>query len=104
MGDAGSRAIGFLLGVLVVATGNPFILLIVSGVVLINGGTGLVKGALLRFGKISVFRSVRFPLPPHVRHNRAWSNAQVLLRFSVLPGVLTSGLLPAFPNLRHTAR
>jgi phospho-N-acetylmuramoyl-pentapeptide-transferase len=84
MGDAGSRALGFLLGVLVIKTGNPFIIFIVSGVLLINGGTGLVKVALLRFAKIAIFRTVRFPLHDHVRHNKGWSNPQVLVRFAVL--------------------
>ena len=40
MGDAGSRAVGLLLGILVIKSGNPFMLLIVSGVLLLNGGTG----------------------------------------------------------------
>ena len=79
MGDAGSRAIGFLLGVLVITTGNPFMLLIVSAVLLANGGTGLVKVALLRFGRISIFKTIRFPLHDHVRHNKHWSNTQVLV-------------------------
>ncbi len=48
MGDAGSRFLGLLLGVAVLATGNPFIVLVVAPVVLVNGGTGLVKLALLR--------------------------------------------------------
>jgi phospho-N-acetylmuramoyl-pentapeptide-transferase len=84
MGDAGSRALGFLIGVLVIKTGNPFVIFIVSGVLLLNGGTGLVKVALLRFIKISIFKSIRFPLHDHVRHNKGWSNTQVLVRFSEL--------------------
>lgn len=89
MGDAGSRALGFLLGVLVIKSGNPFLILIVSGVLLINGGTGLVKVALLRFAKIAIFRTIRFPLHDHVRHNKGWSNPQVLVRFAVLQVLIT---------------
>ncbi|MCA9756900.1 MAG: phospho-N-acetylmuramoyl-pentapeptide-transferase, partial [Candidatus Eisenbacteria bacterium] len=89
MGDAGSRSLGFLLGVLVIKTGNPFIIFIVSGVLLINGGTGLVKVALLRFARIAIFRTVRFPLHDHVRHNKGWSNPQVLVRFTVLQVVIS---------------
>jgi phospho-N-acetylmuramoyl-pentapeptide-transferase len=100
MGDAGSRAIGFLLGVLVITTGNPFVLLIVSGVLLVNGGTGLVKVALLRFGRISIFKTVRFPLHDHVRNFRDWSNTQVLVRFTVLQLVLTAALLIPLLKLR----
>ena len=89
MGDAGSRALGFLLGILVIVSGNPFIIFIVSGVLLVNGGTGLVKVALLRFTKVAIFKSVRFPLHDHVRHNRGWSNTQVLVRFALIQSVLS---------------
>jgi phospho-N-acetylmuramoyl-pentapeptide-transferase len=89
MGDAGSRALGFLLGVFVIKTGNPFIIFIVSGVLLINGGTGLVKVALLRFFRISIFKDVRFPLHDHARKNRQWSNTQVLVRFTLIQTVIT---------------
>lgn len=88
MGDAGSRALGFLLGVFVIKSGNPFTILIVSSVLLVNGGTGLVKVALLRFLKISLFRTIRFPLHDHVRHNKGWSNTQVLVRFSLIQVML----------------
>jgi phospho-N-acetylmuramoyl-pentapeptide-transferase len=100
MGDAGSRAVGFLLGVVVLATGNPILLLILSGVLLVNGGTGLVKIALLRFGRISIFKTVRFPLHDHVRDVLEWSNTQVLVRFAVLQLVLTAGLLLPLLKLR----
>lgn len=89
MGDAGSRALGFLLGILVIVSGNPFVIFIVSGVLLVNGGTGLVKVALLRFMKIAIFKKVRFPLHDHVRHNRGWSNTQVLVRFALTQAVLS---------------
>ena len=100
MGDAGSRAVGFLLGVLVLTTRNPFMLLIVSGVLLVNGGTGLVKVALLRFWKISIFRRTRFPLHDHVRHSAMWSNTQVVMRFAIAQLMLTSALLLALFKLR----
>ena len=93
MGDAGSRAIGFLIGVLVFMTGNPFLLLIVSGMLLINGGTGIAKIALLRFMKIRIFQNVRFPLHDHVRHKLKWSAPQVLLRFASLQVIFTLFLL-----------
>ncbi len=55
MGDAGSRFLGLLLGVCVLATGNPLLVIVVAPVVLINGGTGLVKVALLRLmGKLGM--------------------------------------------------
>jgi phospho-N-acetylmuramoyl-pentapeptide-transferase len=93
MGDAGSRPVGFLLGVLVLGTGNPVLLLVVAGVVLVNGATGLVKVALLRFLRIGIFRSIRWPLHDHLRQARGWSNTQVLLRFGLLQAFVTPLLL-----------
>lgn len=93
MGDAGSRALGFLLGVFVIKSGNPFCILIVSAVLMINGGTGLVKVAIMRFFKVAFLKNVRFPLHDHVRHNKGWSNTQVLVRFALVQVIITLTLL-----------
>ncbi len=93
MGDAGSRPMGFLLGVLVLAAGNPFLIIVVAFMVLVDGATGLLKVALLRFFKIGIFRNVRYPLHDHVRKTLGWSNTQVLLRFVLLQAVITPILL-----------
>ncbi len=90
MGDAGSRAIGFFIGVSVLMSGNPFLILIVASMLLVNGGTGLVKVALLRFFKIRIFGSIRFPLHDHFRINRKWSNSQVLIRFAIAQVLITT--------------
>jgi phospho-N-acetylmuramoyl-pentapeptide-transferase len=87
MGDAGSRPLGFLLGTLALGTGNPLLLFVVAGVVYVNGATGLLKVALLRFFKIGIFTGVRYPLHDHVRQNLKWSNTQVLLRFGLLQAI-----------------
>jgi len=100
MGDAGSRPIGLLLGVLVLASGNPFLVLVVATVLLVNGGTGLLKVALLRFFRIPIFRSVRYPLHDHVRKNLGWSNTQVLVRFMLLQAIGTPLLLMLLLKLR----
>ncbi len=84
MGDAGSRPLGLLIGMLVVATGNPLFLLLVGTVILVNGATGLVKVAITRFFGIKVLSSIRFPLHDHCRKNLGWSNSQVLVRFMLL--------------------
>jgi phospho-N-acetylmuramoyl-pentapeptide-transferase len=63
MGDAGSRFLGLLLGVAVLASGNPFVILVVAPVVLVNGGSGIVKIALLRLFKKMGF-DVRVPQKP----------------------------------------
>ena len=100
MGDAGSRAIGYLLGVFIIQTGNPFLIFIVSGVLRINGGTGLVKVALLGIFKIAIFKNIRFPLHDHVRHNFGWSASQVLMRFSILQLMLTIVLMILLIKIR----
>ncbi len=100
MGDAGSRAVGLLLGILVIKSGNPFMLLIVSGVLLVNGGTGLLKVALLRFFNISILHSIRFPLHDHARHQAGWSNNQVLVRFTLLQGIITMVFMVALIKIR----
>lgn len=51
MGDAGSRMLGLAIGVAVLASGNPLLIFVFAPVVLLDGGTGLVKVALLRIFK-----------------------------------------------------
>ncbi len=84
MGDAGSRPLGLLIGMLVVATNNPLFLLLVGSVILLNGATGLVKVALLRFFGFKILAGIRFPLHDHCRKELGWSNTQVLVRFMLL--------------------
>ena len=84
MGDAGSRPIGLLIGMLVVATNNPLFLLLIGSVLLLNGATGLVKVALMRFFGLKVLSRVRFPLHDHCRKELGWTNSQVLVRFMLL--------------------
>ncbi|XOV88496.1 MAG: phospho-N-acetylmuramoyl-pentapeptide-transferase [Pseudomonadota bacterium] len=100
MGDSGSRPIGLMLGVLVLACGNPFLILVVAFVVLVNGATGMIKVALLRFFKIGIFGQIRYPLHDHVRHNMGWSNTQVLVRFMLLQAVGTPILLVLLLKIR----
>ena len=100
MGDAGSRALGFFIGVVIVLTGNPFMILISSTVILVNGGTGLIKVALLRFAKIRILHNVRFPLHDHFRHTRNWSNSQVLVRFALIQILAIIVLIGLFIKVR----
>ncbi len=92
MGDGGSRFLGILVGAAVLVTGNPFLVLVFSPIVLVNGGGGLAKLVLLRVAKKmgreidadSPIRRLRFPLHDHCKKNLHWSNAQVLMRFVLL--------------------
>jgi len=100
MGDAGSRALGFFIGVGVLISGNPFLLLMTSGMIMVNGGTGLLKVALLRFFKIRILHTIRFPLHDHMRKNRQWSPTQVLLKFMILQVMITLALLGFMLKIR----
>lgn len=130
MGDAGSRFLGLLVGVAALAAGNPFLVLVVAPVALVNGGSGIVKVALLRLFRLLKFdvrsphklqadaaanggvgdvqqnpvvvilHKVRFPLHDHCRKNLGWSNPQVLLRFFLIQCFLTPILLGLLIKLR----
>lgn len=123
MGDAGSRLLGLLVGVAVLVAGNPFLIFVVSPVVLVNGGTGLLKILLLRGLKrvgfettppgrltpaeaaeqhviVRALHRIRFPLHDHCRKNLGWSNAQVLMRFVLIQAFLTPVLFVLLMKVR----
>lgn len=123
MGDAGSRFLGMLVGVAVLVAGNPFLIFVVSPVVLVNGGTGLFKLILLRAFRrigfdvrpthllpredankqhrlIKMLHRIRFPLHDHCRKNMQWSNAQVLMRFVLIQSFLTPLLFVILIKIR----
>jgi len=93
MGDAGSRALGFFIGVCVMLSGNPFLIFATSSIIFINGGMGLLKVALLRFFKIHIFQNIRFPLHDHMRQKRNWSATQVLVKFMILQILITVAIV-----------
>ena len=108
MGDAGSRFLGILVATAVMMSGNPFLVLALAPIVLVNGGGGLGKLVLLRLakrlgfdiGEESVIRKVRFPLHDHCKKNLGWSNAQVLMRFVLLQLIVMPILLILLIKIR----
>lgn len=100
MGDAGSRALGFYIGICVMVTRNPFLIIATSSLIFVNGGLGLVKVALKRFLKISIFKSVTFPLHDHMRKNHGWSPNQVLIKFLIIQILITVATLGIFFKIR----
>jgi phospho-N-acetylmuramoyl-pentapeptide-transferase len=108
MGDAGSRFLGLLTGAAVLITGNPFLILAFAPIVLVNGGGGLAKLVLLRLakrvgfniGEDAAIRKIRFPLHDHCKKNLGWSNAQVLMRFTLLQLVVMPILLLVIIKVR----
>lgn len=114
MGDAGSRAVGLLLGGAVLATGNPVLIVIVAPMIVINGGSGLFKLLILRACRkcglsidrdsahfcIRILHRVRFPLHDHCRKEWGWSNAQVLMRFALVQTIMVFVMLALVVKLR----
>jgi len=123
MGDAGSRFLGLLVGVSVLVAGNPFLIFVIAPVVLVNGGTGMLKILLLILLRklgfdvrithqltqeeadkqhvlVKSLHSIRFPLHDHCRKNLHWSNSQVLIRFVLLQSFLTPLLFVILTKVR----
>ena len=71
-----------------------------SGMILLNGGAGLVKVALLRFFHISIFKNIRFPLHDHMRKNLQWSSTQVLIKFLILQLLITLAVFAVLFKIR----
>ena len=93
MGDAGSRAIGLFIAIAIMKTGSPFLYVLVAFVIMVDGGIGLVKVALLRFLKIKILTKVRTPLHDHVRKNRKWSNAQTVFKFAIIQIMISAAVV-----------
>ncbi len=89
MGDAGSRAMGLFISIAVLKTGTPVLYLLVAGVLIIDGGLGLIKVSLLRFLKIKILTNVRTPIHDHVRKVWDWSNTHTVYRFSIIQILLS---------------
>lgn len=84
MGDAGSRALGFYLALIAMKSGHPFVYILLAGVLIIDGGLGLVKIFLKRFLKISIWKDIRMPIHDHMRKTHHWSDTQVVVRFTII--------------------
>ena len=88
MGDAGSRMLGFFFAVLAMKSGHPFSFLVLCLVMILDGGSGMVKIFLKRFFKISVLKDTLTPLHDHLRKRLKWSDTQVVQRYAALQTML----------------
>lgn len=84
MGDAGSRAMGLFIAVMALKSGYVLLYIPFALLLILDGGLGLVKVALLRFLKIRILKNTRTPLHDHVRKNLGWSNTQTVFKFAIL--------------------
>ena len=89
MGDAGSRAMGIFISISILKTGSPFLYILVAAMLIIDGGLGLIKVALLRFLKIHILKNTRTPIHDHVRKVLGWSNTQTVFRFAIIQIVIS---------------
>ena len=84
MGDAGSRAMGMMIAIVALLSGYPLMYIPFAIVMILDGGLGLLKVALLRFLKIKILVNTRCPLHDHARKNIGWSNTQVVFRLAII--------------------
>ncbi len=90
MGDAGSRAMGLVISIAILKTGCPVLYIPVAIVLILDGGLGLVKVALIRFLKIHILKNTRTPLHDHVRKVWDWSNTQTVYRFAIIQVIVSA--------------
>lgn len=93
MGDAGSRALGFLLAVSCIKLGHPILFLLIAFILVVDGGLGLVKLTFTRILKRPVMTGVRTPIHDHFRKNWHWSDTHVVNRFAIIQAVIAMCLI-----------
>ena len=93
MGDAGSRAMGLFISIIALKSGSPLLFIPVAIVLILDGGLGLLKVALLRFLKIHILKNTRTPLHDHVRKNLGWSNTQTVFKFAIIQIVVSFAII-----------
>lgn len=89
MGDAGSRAIGLFIAIAMLNSKRPFAYLLLSIVLLVDGGLGLLKVTLLRYFKIHILKQTMTPIHDNLRKKRGWSDTQVVFRLSIIQTVIS---------------
>lgn len=90
MGDAGSRALGLFLAMLIMKTGNVLLVIPLCFVVCMDGLLGIAKVSIIRFLHIKVLTNIRTPLHDHCRKNIGWSNTQVIYRYCLIQAVISA--------------
>lgn len=93
MGDAGSRAMGMFISIAALKSGCPLLYIPVAIVLILDGGLGLLKVALIRAFKIYILKNTRTPLHDHVRKNLGWSNTQTVFRFAIIQIVVSMAVV-----------
>ena len=89
MGDAGSRAIGLFLGIIVLKSGNVLLAIPLCFILLLDGLIGIFKVSVTRFLKIKILKNIRTPLHDHFRKNKGWSNTQTIYRLNIIQALIS---------------
>lgn len=85
MGDAGSRAMGVMMAVLIMNTGDPLLFLLLCLAFTIDGSASLLKLSVRRLtGSRTFMDSILTPIHDHVRKKNDWSDTQTVSRFWIL--------------------
>ena len=94
MGDAGSRAIGVLLAISAMKLGSPLLFIIFAFMLIMDGGLSLLKISCIKFlGLKNFMKNTRTPIHDHMRKNKGWSDTQVVIRFSIVQGIISLVLI-----------
>ena len=96
MGDAGSRAMGMMIAIVTFMSGYPLLYVPFAIVMILDGGLGLLKVALLRFLKIKILVNIRCPLHDQARKVGEWSNTQVVFRFAMIQFIVNMPIVLLF--------
>ena len=90
MGDAGSRALGVVIAVAFLKTGHPFMFIVGAFMLILDGGTGLIKLSAIRYLRMKNFmNNIRTPIHDHMRKNLEWQDTEVVFRFTIAQALLT---------------
>ena len=96
MGDAGSRAIGFLIALTFLKLGYPLLFIPLAILMILDGGLGLVKITLIKVTHRNPLKNLRTPIHDHFRKSKGWSDTQVVARFTVLQALIGLAVVYAF--------
>lgn len=95
MGDAGSRAMGLFIALVMLKSTAPLLYIPAAIVIILDGGLGLFKvSAIKLLHKKDFMNKIRTPLHDHVRKNWDWSNTQTVYRFTIIQ--IAFGMLAVF--------
>ncbi len=89
MGDAGSRSMGIFIAIISLKSNMPLLFIPFAGVLIVDGGIGLLKVSLIKVFKINPLKNIRTPLHDHVRKQIkvTWSNSQCVMRFAIIQSI-----------------